>query len=167
MNYVVPVVLLLTLLVSAIKKIPVYDSFLVGLRESFSLILRLLPYYASVFMLIEVFRVSGLSKMVSDVLAVPLSYLGIPKALCELLILRPLSGSGSLAAAEKIFVEYGVDSYAARCASVVMASNDTILYISAVYVSKCSDKRTGAAIPISIAASFVGTIVGCLLCKVI
>ena len=167
MNYVVPVIVLLTILFAFVKKIPVYEGFLVGLRESFSLILSLLPYYASVFMLIEVFRVSGLSNTISDILAVPLSYLGIPKELCELLILRPLSGSGSLAVAEKIFAEYGVDSYVARCASVVMASNDTILYISAVYVSKCTDKKTGAAIPISLFASLIGTIVACWLCKII
>ena len=167
MNYVVPVIVLLTVCVSVVKKIPVYDNFLIGLRESLSLILNLLPYYASVFMLMEIFRASGLNKTISDLLAVPLSYIGIPKELCELLILRPLSGSGSLAAAENIFASYGVDSYVARCASVVVASNDTVLYIAAVYVSECGDKKTGAAIPISLFASAVGTVVACLLCKVI
>ncbi|MBR1747797.1 MAG: hypothetical protein IJ735_06280 [Clostridia bacterium] len=167
MNYVVPVVILLTLLFSVIKKVRVYDGFLTGLKESFSLVLSLLPYYATVFMLLEVFRLSGLNKTISDILAVPLSYIGIPKELCELLILRPLSGSGSMVAAEKIFVEYGVDSYVARCAAVVMSANDTVLYISAVYVSKCADKKTGAAIPISIFSSMVGTIVACLICRVL
>lgn len=167
MNYVVPVILLLTILFAVVKKVPVYDGFLAGLKESFSLVINLLPYFATVFMLIEVFRVSGLSQTISDILAVPLSCIGIPKELCELIILRPLSGSGSLAVAEKIFVDYGVDSYVARCASVVMASNDTILYISAVYVSKCSDKKTGAAIPISLFASLVGTVVACLICQVL
>ena len=166
MNYVIPVVIILTILLSAVKKIKIYDSFLLGLKESFSLVLSLLPYFASVFMLIEIFRASGLNKTISDFLATPLSYIGIPKELCELLILRPLSGSGSLAAAEKIFAEFGVDSYVSRCASVVMASNDTVLYISAVYVSKCVDKKIGAAIPISVFASLVGTIVACMLCKV-
>lgn len=166
MNYIVPVIILLTLIFAAIKKASVYDSFIIGIRESFSLVISLLPYLASVFMLIEIFRASGLSQKLSDVLAVPMSWLGIPKELIELLILRPLSGSGSLAVVEKIFAEYGVDSYIARSASVIMASNDTILYISAVYLSTSEDKSAGAAIPISIVSSLFGAISACLLCKI-
>lgn len=166
MKYIVPVIIILTLIFAVIKKASVYDSFIIGIRESLSLIVSLLPYLASVFMLIEIFRVSGLSQKLSDILAIPLSWLGIPKELCELLILRPLSGSGSLAIVENIFTEYGVDSYISRCASVIMASNDTILYIAAVYLSTSKDKRAGAAIPISVIASLFGAISACLLCRV-
>lgn len=166
MNYVVPAIIILTLVFAIIKKASVYDSFIVGIRESLSLIISLLPYLASVFMLIEIFRISGLSQKLSDILAIPLSWLGIPKELCELLILRPLSGSGSLAVVENIFECYGVDSYVARCASVIMASNDTILYISAVYLSTSKDKSAGAAIPISVVSSIFGAVAACLLCKI-
>ena len=116
--------------------------------------------------LMEIFRASGLSVKLSELLAIPLSYIGIPKELCELLILRPLSGSGSLAVVEKIFSEYGVDSYVARSASVIMASNDTIFYIAAVYLSSCKDKSAGAAIAISLVSSLMGAICACLLCRV-
>lgn len=166
MIYVVPAIIILTVLCAVVKKISVYDSFIVGIRESLSLVVSLLPYLASVFMLIEIFRVSGLSQRLSDVLAIPLGWLGIPKELCELLILRPLSGSGSLAVVENIFAEYGVDSYAARCASVIMASNDTVLYITAVYLSTSKDKSAGAAIPISIVSSLFGAVAACLLCRI-
>lgn len=167
MNYVVPVIIILTLIFALIKKASVYDSFIVGIRESLSLVISLLPYLASIFMLMEIFRASGLSVKLSEILATPLSYIGIPKELCELLILRPLSGSGSLAVVEKIFSEYGVDSYVARSASVIMASNDTIFYIAAVYLSSCKDKSAGAAIAISLASSLVGAICACLLCRII
>jgi len=166
MNYVIPVVIILTLIFAVIKKASVYDSFIIGIRESLSLVISLLPYLASIFMLMEIFRASGLSEKLSSVLATPLSYLGIPKELCELLILRPLSGSGSLAVVEKIFAEYGADSYVARCASVIMASNDTIFYIAAVYLSTSKDKSCGQAVAISLFCSLVGAIVSCLLCRV-
>ena len=167
MNYVVPVIIILTLIFALIKKASVYDSFIVGIRESLSLVISLLPYLASIFMLMEIFRASGLSVKLSEILATPLSYIGIPKELCELLILRPLSGSGSLAVVEKIFSEYGVDSYVARSASVIMASNDTIFYIAAVYLSSYKDKSAGAAIAISLASSLAGAICACLLCRII
>lgn len=166
MNYVIPAILLITVIIAALKRVPVYDGFIYGARESFALIVSLLPYLAAIFMLMEVFRQSGLSDKVSAILATPLSYLGIPKELAELLILRPLSGSGSLAVVEKIFAEYGVDSYIARCASVIMASNDTILYVSAVYLSTSKDKKCLPAIIISIISSLIGAICACLLCKI-
>lgn len=166
MNYVVPVIIILTLIVAVIKKASVYDSFVIGIKESLSLVISLLPYLASIFMLLEIFRASGLSVKISNVLATPLTYLGIPKELCELLILRPLSGSGSLAVVEKIFAEYGVDSYVARSASVIMASNDTIFYIAAVYLSTSKDKSCGQAVAISLFCSLIGAISACLLCRI-
>lgn len=166
MIYVVPAVILITVAAACLKRKSVYDSFISGAKESWNLIISLLPYLAAVFMLIEIFRESGLSQLISDVLAIPLSWLGIPKELCELLILRPLSGSGSLAVVEKIFADYGVDSYVARCASVIMAANDTVLYITAVYLSTSSDKSSGAAIPISLFTSLLGAVTACLLCRI-
>lgn len=166
MSYIIPSIIIITLFVGAIKKISVYDSFVVGIKEALALTISLLPYLASIFMLIEIFKISGLSQKISDVLAITLGFFGIPKELCELLILRPLSGTGSLAVVENIFATYGVDSYVARCASVIMASNDTIFYIVAVYMSRCKDKSTGIAIPISIFSSFLGAILSCLLCKI-
>lgn len=163
--YLIPAVLLITFVVATIKKIKIYDSFIVGIKASLTLVISLLPYLASIFMLIEIFRVSGLSATLTKILAVPFSYLGIPKELIELLILRPLSGTGSLVIVENIFKEYGVDSYTARCASVIMASNDTILYIVAVYFSASKDKKSGPAIPISIFASLLGAILACFLCR--
>ncbi|HKL74016.1 MAG TPA: nucleoside recognition domain-containing protein [Clostridia bacterium] len=165
MNYIVPIILLATFVVATIKKVKIYDSFIVGIRASLTLVISLLPYLASIFMLIEIFRISGLSQKLTNILAVPFSYLGIPKELIELLILRPLSGTGSLALVETIFTEYGVDSYVARSASVIMASNDTILYVIAVYFSSAKDKKSGPAIIISVFASFMGAILTCFLCR--
>lgn len=165
MIYIIPVVLLATFIVATIKKVKIYDSFIVGIKDSLTLVISLLPYLASIFMLIEIFRVSGLSVKLTNFLAVPFSYLGIPKELIELLILRPLSGTGSLALVETIYKSYGVDSYVARCASVIMASNDTILYVVAVYFSASKDKKSGSAIIISVIASFMGAILTCFLCR--
>ncbi|HOO23286.1 MAG TPA: spore maturation protein [Clostridia bacterium] len=165
MIYIVPAVLLITFIAAAIKRVKIYDSFIVGIRESLTLVINLLPYLASIFMLIEIFRASGLSQKLTNILALPFYYLGIPKELIELLILRPLSGTGSLALVETIFTDYGVDSYVARCASVIMASNDTIFYVTAVYFSASADKRSGSAVIISVAASFLGAILACILCR--
>ncbi len=162
---IVPFILLTTFIISLVKKINIYDNFIEGIKESFSLCINLLPYLMSVFMLIALLQASGISGILSKVLATPLEWFGIPKELCELMILRPISGSGSLGATEVIFQNYGVDSYISRCASVVMGCNDTIFYIVAVYFATSEDKSTGLAIPISIFASFIGAVFGCYICR--
>lgn len=166
MNYVVPALFLIVVLFALIKKVNVFDASIEGIRDGFQLVVKLLPYLAAIFIVIELFRSSGLSQKLAE-WSKPLFLLfGIPNELCELIILRPLSGSGSLVVLEKIYESYGADSYIGRVASVLMSSSDTILYIAAVYFSVCKNKKSGKAIPIALIAMFVGTILTCLLCRV-
>ncbi|HHT84044.1 MAG: nucleoside recognition domain-containing protein [Christensenellales bacterium] len=164
---ITPVLLIITLLVALLKKIPVYDSFIEGIKEAFNLVISLLPYLAAILISIELMRASGLSQMLGRAVSPVFKVMGIPPQLCELLILRPLSGSGSLSLLEKIYADYGVDSYIGRCASVIMGSSDTIFYIVAVYFSTSKDKKSGLAIPISVFASLMGAIASCALCRII
>ena len=144
---ITPVLLIITLLVALLKKIPVYDSFIEGIKEAFNLVISLLPYLAAILISIELMRASGLSQMLGRAVSPVFKVMGIPPQLCELLILRPLSGSGSLSLLEKIYADYGVDSYIGRCASVIMGSSDTIFYIVAVYFSTSKDKKAGLPYP--------------------
>lgn len=166
MNYVIPATILTVFLIAIIKKVPLFDTFSEGVKEALSLLKTLLPAITAIFLAIEIFRVSGLSKLLSDALAYPLSFLGIPKELIELLILKPISGSGSIVALEELYEKFGVDSYISRVGSVISAAGDTIVYIVAVYFSTLEDKRSGAAIPISVFATLCGTVIACLLCRV-
>src|SRR5690554_2156186 len=164
---IIPFLLLITLLYALIKNIPVYDSFVEGAKEAITLVVKILPYIAVIMLAIELMQISGLSRILGKAVSPVFGFLGIPTELSELLILRPLSGSGSLSLLEKIYEDYGVDSYVARCASVIMGCSDTILYIVAVYFSTSKDKKSGLAIPISLAATFLGAILSCALCRIL
>ncbi len=164
---IVPILLLITLLIALMYKIPVYDSFVEGTKEALELVINILPYLATILISIELMRISGLSAMIGKAVSPLFNLLGIPSQLCELLILRPLSGSGSLSLLETIYKEYGVDSYIARSASVIMGCSDTIFYIVAVYFSTSKDKKSGLAIPISIFSSLIGAIIACAICRII
>ena len=166
MIYVIPVVLCLIFAVGAARKVKLYDSFVAGVKEAVGLSIRLLPYLAVVFMAMELMRASGLSAMLGKFVSPLFSLLGIPNELAELLILRPLSGSGSLAVLEGIYEQYGVDSYISRSASVIMGSSDTVLlYIAAVYFSGYKENGTRAAVPIALVVTFLGAITACLVCR--
>lgn len=167
MKYVVPAVILLTVLIAAFKKISVYDSFVTGAKEAVKLTLSVLPYVISVFVMCEIFSASGLSGRLADLLEKPFSFFGIPKEVIELVLIRPISGSGSIVFAEKLFTEYGVDSYVARCAAVISGCSDTVFYIVAVYLTKSEEKKTYGAVPIALFSTLVGNVFACLICRVL
>ncbi len=167
MNYVVPVIIVSVFILGLIKKVPLFDTAIDGIREAIKLTVSVLPYLIALFILIELFRESGLSALIADALSVPLSYLGIPSEITELLVLKPISGSGSLVALENIYKTYGADSYVGRVASVISASSDTVVYVTTVYFSTLEDKRSGAALPISLIATFVGTVAACFIVRYI
>jgi spore maturation protein B len=157
--------LLITFVVAFIKKVNLFESFTAGIKEALSLVISLLPYLGAIFVAMELMRASGLSDMLAKAASPLFGWLGVPVEIAELVIMRPLSGSGSLAVLETIFATYGVDSYPARVASVIMGSTDTVLYVVAVYFSTSKDKRTGAAIPVALVASFLGVILSAHLCR--
>ena len=166
MNYVVPVILILTLVYGLFKRVNVYDSFVLGAKQSFNLSLSIFPYLAATFIMVNALRASGLDEYVTKFLSPPFALLGVPSEVVELLLLRPFSGSGSLALLSDVYKQYGVDSYVSRCASVIMGSSETVFYVASVYFAGTKVKRTGFAIPIALFCNLIGGVLACLLCRV-
>ena len=166
MNYVVPILLVAVLVFGLFKKVNVYDSFIAGAKKSFDLSLSVFPCLAAMLIMVNALSASGLDVYVTNFLAPPFRLLGIPKEVVKLVLLRPFSGSGSLAILNDVYATYGVDSYVGRCASVIMGSSETVFYVASVYFSGTKVKRTGMAIPIALFCNLVGSVLACLLCKI-
>ena len=116
-------------------------------------------------MVLEIYNASGVSKVVADFLSPVFNFLGIPSALNELIIVKHLSGSGSLGMLEDIYLTYGADSYISRCASVIMGSSEAILFVLSVYLSKTNIKKVAPAIVISIISNILTAVFICFICK--
>lgn len=170
MNYIlallIPLIFLLSFLYAFLKKVPIYDSFTNGVKKAVPLIVSLFPYIAAVMMLSQVFEVSGLKNICADFLSPALSFLGIPKEIAPLILVKPLSGSGSIAVLADILSSYGVDSYIARCACVAYGSSETVFYIGAVYFANIKRKKLSLAVVIALFSYFASLIVCCSLCKI-
>jgi len=85
--------------------------------------------------------------------------------LSQLVLLKPLSGSGSLAILNDLLATYGTDSYVGRCACVTYGTSETVFYISTVYFSGTSIKKLGPALGIAIFCTVFSCVVGCFLCR--
>lgn len=165
--YFIPVIFIAIFLYSILKKVKLYDAFTEGAKSAIPFAINIFPYLASIFVLTELFEVSGLSDLISNFLSPVFSILGIPRELTKLVLIKPFSGSGSLAVLSEIYSNFGVDSYIARCASVIYGSSETVFYIAAVYFANAKTKKLTAPIIISLFASFASCIFACFICKIL
>ncbi len=166
MNAVVPLLIVSLMVFACYKKVNVYNSFVDGAKQAISLSAQILPYLVAIFVLVNVLNESGVGNFIVKYVSVPFKYLGIPSQLVQLMLIRPFSGSGSLAILSDVLTQYGVDSYIGRCASVIMGSSETVFYISTVYFSQTKIKKLGWAMPIALFCNLLGGVLACLLCKV-
>lgn len=166
MSYVIPILIFVLLVFAVAKKTRPYNSFVEGAKQSLNLVVDIFAYVVAVFIFIEIFNKSRLTDLFACALKPVFNLLGIPTELTQLIVLKPFSGSGGLALLQNIYSTYGVDSYISRCASVILASSDTVFYVSTVYFSKTSVKKLGIAIPIALLATFVSVVLSCLFCRI-
>ncbi|MBQ7948685.1 MAG: hypothetical protein IJ284_02885 [Clostridia bacterium] len=170
MNYIlaliIPLIFLASFAFAAFKKVKIYDSFTEGVKGAVPLILSIFPYITAVMMLCKLLEVSGLEAKLTAWISPVFSFTGIPEEISSLIMMKPLSGSGSIAVLTQILERYGVDSYAGRCACVAYGTSDTIFYIGAVYFAGIKRQRMTAALVIALVSYLAAVIFSCFLCRI-
>lgn len=163
-NYIIPTFIILILAVSVIKKINAYECFVSGAKQSIDLCINTFPYLVAIFAVVELLSLSGISAWLTTAISPVFEFLGIPAELVEFLILRPFTGSGSIAMLSNLFSLYGPDSFISKCACVIMSCSETTFYVVAVYFSTTKIKKLRYIIPVCLLSSFIGAIVACRIC---
>ena len=166
-KYLIPLLFLVIFIFSMAKKVKPYDVFTDGAKQAIPFAISVFPYLVSIFVLTELFEQSGLSNVIITILSPIFKILGIPTELTKLVLIKPFSGSGSLAILSEIYQTYGVDSYLARSASVIYGSSETVFYVAAVYFAGAKTKKLTAPIIISLIASLISCAFACFICHVI
>jgi len=164
-DYILPIFFIALLVYCAFKRINTYDGFIKGAKGAIKLVVDIFPFIASILIAVALLRVSGITEFLAHMLSPIFKFFGVPTELCELVLLRPFTGSGSFGILENIFTTYGVDSYISRCACVIMGCSETIFYVTTVYISQTKVKKLFYAVPVALVCSFVGTIFACFLCR--
>lgn len=144
-----------------IRKINVYDSFIEGAKEGFSIAINIIPYLVAILVAIAVFRASGTMDYVVNGIAHLVSSMGLDTSFVEALpvaFMKPLSGSGARGLMVDLMNARGADDFASRVACVIQGSTETTFYVLAVYFGSVAIKNTRHALPCALLAELVGVI---------
>ena len=129
----IPILLFLIITYALIKKVAVYDSFIEGAKEGLASSVKIIPQLVGLISAISMFRASGALDAICNFMSPVASFIGFPKEVLPLAIIRPVSGSGATAVLNDIFKNFGTDNFTGLVASVVSGSTETTFYIIAVY----------------------------------
>lgn len=167
-NYIsiiaMPLVILIIILQAFREKISVFDIFLKGATEGVEISLKIFPTLIGLFVAIGMLRSSGVIDFITKLISPILTILRFPEQIVPLALLRPISGSASMAVATDIIKQNGVDSFIGILASVIMGATETTLYTIAVYTSSVKIKNTRGVLFAALAADLTGIIVSLLVC---
>ena len=153
------------LLTGLLRGVDVYAALAEGAKKGLRVCLDLLPPLLALFPALAVFRASPLPELLGALLRPLFVSLGIPPETALILLLRPLSGSGAMAAAADLISRFGPDSLVGRTAAVMLGSSETTLYVAAVYFSAAGIKNSRWAIPAALIADMVCFLSSAWLCR--
>jgi len=157
---ILPFIVTLTGL-SMLRRSELYDEFTAGIREGIKSAVSLLPGLIGLMTAVGIFNASGAPEMLGTLLAPIFGRFGIPPELASMLVMRPVSGAASSAVFDSLLASYGPDSYIGRCASVIVGSSDTIVYICAIYFASVGVKKSGSAPLIAVIVMIFTVILSC------
>ncbi len=143
------------------RKINVYDAFIDGAKEGFSIAVKIIPYLVAILVAVGVFRAAGAMDMLMSGLERLCLASGLDADFIPALptaLMKPLSGSGARGLMIDTMNTFGADSFAGRLASTFQGATDTTFYIIAVYFGAVGIKNTRYAIPCGLIADFAGII---------
>lgn len=154
-NLAIPLIFLIILFYGIYEKKPIFDNFLQGAEEGMKIAVNIFPTLIGLFVAVGVLRNSGVLNFIINLIEPITNFLGLPKEIMPLAILRPVSGSASIAIGTDIMKTYGVDSKIGLITSTIMGSTETTLYTIAIYSSSVKIKKTRFVLLAALIGDFI------------
>ena len=166
-NVSIPVIIIIILLYGLKEKKNVFDIFLKGAKDGAGMVIGIFPTLIGLFLAIKALSSSGILDFFIGLLSPLLNFLNIPTEIMPLAILRPISGSGSMAVATEIMKRFGVDSLIGLIAATIMGSTETTLYTIAVYTNSVGVKKTRFVLFAALCADITGMIASVVIWRIL
>ena len=159
--------ILMFLVVGALRKVAVYESFIDGAKEGFDVAKSLMPYLVAMLCAIGVLRASGALDFGLDGIRWLIEALGWDTRFVDALptaLMKPFSGGAARAMLIETMENFGVDSFPALVAATVQGSTETTFYVLAVYFGAVGLQRARHAVGCALVADAAGIIAAIGVC---
>ena len=166
-NYIVPIIVLIIVLYALKKRVDIYDTFIDGTKESFDMTLKVFPNLLAMVFGVNIFLKSGVLDFIFNNLKPIFSYINVQIEILPMAIMRPISGSASLAILNDIFLNYGPDSFIGTVASIIQGSTDTTFYVLTLYFGSIGIKKIRYAMWAGLFSDLVGIVTAIILGNVL
>ena len=161
-DYIVPVLLMLSCALALRKKEDAYGLMLTGAADGLRLLLSIVPTLVILLTAVSMLRASGGIAIISQAAAPVFRFFGIPPETAMLVLIRPISGSAALAVGAELMAQYGVDSVIGQTAAVMLGSTETTFYTISVYFGAAGIQKTRYTVPAALIADLTGFAVAAL-----
>ena len=144
------------------KKVNVYESFVEGAKDGFTVAIKIIPYLVAMLAAIAVFRASGSLDALLDGVKAAALFAGIAASewvdALPIAMMKPLSGSGARGALQEVINTFGVDSLQTKIGATMQGSTETTFYVLAVYFGSVGIKNSRYAAGVGLLADAAGLI---------
>lgn len=165
-NLAMPLIILIIVVYGFLERKEVFDQFIEGAKDGIKIVINIFPTLIGLFLAVGALRNSGVIDIVVKIIEPILNLVNFPSEIMPLAILRPISGSSSIAIATDIMKNFGVDSQIGIMSAVIMGATETTLYTIAVYSSSVKIKKTRFVLIASLIADIVGIITSIIVCRI-
>lgn len=165
-NYFIPLVVIIIIIYGIYKKIDIFDTFIIGVKEGMKLSINLFPTIFAMIIAITMITDSGIINYICNLIKPLFIKIAFPTEVIPLAILRPISGSSSLVVLNDILTRYGTDTLIGRLASVMQGSTDTTIYIISMYFTSVGIKKIRYSLIVGLLADLLSVIISSIMVNI-
>ncbi len=163
--WIIPSIILITLVFAVVKKIPVYETFIDGAKDGLKVTVGIIPYLIAIITAVSMLRASGAIDLAARAFSGCLDYFKIPVDVVPIMFIRSLSGSAVLGLFSEIANNFGPDAYATKLAAIMVGSSETTFYVLSVYFGAVGVKKFRHSLCAGVFADIIGIIAAVLVAR--
>lgn len=141
-----------------VRRVSVFDAFISGAKEGARTLANIAPSILGLVFAVSLLKSSGAVEVICNAVSPVADFLGFPKEVVPMALLRPVSGSGATALLVQVFEGSGPDSFAGRVASVIAGSSETTFYAVTLYYGSIGVKNIRHTLFAAIAADLTAAV---------
>ena len=154
--FIIPIFVVSVVLYGFFKKVDIYESFLQGAKDGLVMTFHIAPAIIAMVFATNLFLNSHFIEWFFQFLQPLFRIIHIPMEILPMALVRPISGTASLAILNNILLVYGPDSFVGRLASTLQGCTDTTIYVLALYFGSIRVTKTGHALWAGLFADLIG-----------